>query len=112
MQGYRRGIQLINRQEYFEAHEVLEDVWRAGNQGDRKFLQGLVQVAVGFVHYTRGNMTGALSLLRRARGNLSGVPPDFIGFDHQALLETLSTWEQALVNEGPYPRLPQIELTP
>ena len=29
LEAYRHGIQLLNQERYFEAHEVLEDLWRA-----------------------------------------------------------------------------------
>jgi predicted metal-dependent hydrolase len=36
---YLRGLELFNRREFFEAHEALEDVWRAAPAADKKFLQ-------------------------------------------------------------------------
>ena len=57
--GFSRGIALFNHGEFFEAHEVLEDVWRAAPPGEKKFLQGLIQVAVSFHHRSTGNLIGA-----------------------------------------------------
>ncbi len=36
---YREGIELFNRADFFDAHEVLEDVWRTAPVGEKKFLQ-------------------------------------------------------------------------
>ena len=44
--GLERGIELIRAGAYFEAHEELEDEWRAAPEPERDFLQGLVHVAV------------------------------------------------------------------
>ena len=33
---YREGAELFNRAEFFEAHEVLEDIWRAAPLADKK----------------------------------------------------------------------------
>ena len=43
---YRQGVELFNRAAFFDAHEALEDVWRAAPLAEKKFLQGLIQVAV------------------------------------------------------------------
>jgi hypothetical protein len=63
--NYREGIALFNQHSFFEAHEVLEDVWRAAPERERKFLQGLIQVAVALHHHSRGNLVGCRSLLDR-----------------------------------------------
>ncbi len=56
--GYRRGLDLIESGEYYEAHEVIEDVWRAAKQEERDFFQGLVHVAVAWYQAGRGNRRG------------------------------------------------------
>ena len=68
---YLRGITLFNQADFFDAHEVLEDVWRAAPPENKKFLQGLIQVAVAFHHYSTGNRVGMRSVLERAIRNLS-----------------------------------------
>ena len=76
---YLTGIELFNRAEFFDAHEVLEDVWRAAPDGEKKFLQGIIQVAVALYHHGNGNSIGARSVLRRAFRNLSRYPEGFGG---------------------------------
>jgi len=46
----RRGIELFNAGEFYECHEVLEDVWRPSRGAERFFLQALIHFAVGFYH--------------------------------------------------------------
>jgi uncharacterized protein len=106
--GYRRGIDLFNRAEFFEAHEVLEDVWRAAPVPEKKFLQGLIQIAVAFHHHSTGNLVGARSLLQRALRNLAGHPEDFGGIQLSALLGALAHWRQALEEGGTPPAFPKI----
>ena len=65
------GLKLFNRADFFDAHEVLEDIWRAAFGPEKKFLQGLIQVAVALYHHGNGNMIGARSVLRRGFRNLS-----------------------------------------
>ena len=102
------GIKLFNSAEFFEAHEVLEDVWRAAPAAEKRFLQGLIQVAVALHHHSKGNRTGARSLLARARRNLSGYPDEFVGIDLKPLLTSLARWQEALEDGQPVPPLPRI----
>ena len=62
-EGVLRGIEQVNRGEYWECHETLEDAWRA-EPGDVRYLyQGILLVAVGLLHGERGNRHGALAKL-------------------------------------------------
>ena len=108
----RPGIQLFNSAEFFEAHEVLEDVWRAAPEPDRKFLQGLIQVAVALHHHSRGNLVGCRSLLDRARRNLLLYPAQHRGLDLAALIHSLEQWRQALDEGRAMPALPILHLSP
>jgi uncharacterized protein len=58
----------------FQAHEVLEAVWKTAPEPDRDLWQGLAQVAVGLTHALRGNARGAVALLRRGADRLDGYP--------------------------------------
>ncbi|HLK33016.1 MAG TPA: DUF309 domain-containing protein [Terriglobales bacterium] len=106
--GYQRGLELFNRGEFFDAHEVLEDVWRAAPAGEKKFLQGLIQVAVGLHHYSRGNREGARSLLARANRNLSTYPGRHAGIKLAEVRLQVEQWVSALEKGGAVPELPRI----
>jgi uncharacterized protein len=54
----------------FSAHEVFEARWKAGPTSERDLWQGLAQLCVGITHAERGNRTGALRLVGRARRRL------------------------------------------
>ena len=92
---YQEGIELFNKGAYFDAHEVLEDVWRAASEHDKRFLQGLIQIAVAFHHYGNGNLRGARSVLRRACLNLSQYPGDYGGVDLASLMLKLTECQRA-----------------
>jgi uncharacterized protein len=55
-----------HEQRYFEAHELLEIVWKATVGPERELWKGIIQVAVACVHVQRGNPVGAERLLARA----------------------------------------------
>jgi rubrerythrin len=70
----RKGLHLFNAGEYFEAHEALEDAWNA-EKGDAKNLyRGILQIAVTYLHITRGNYNGALKVYERSKKWLNGLP--------------------------------------
>jgi uncharacterized protein len=109
---YHRGIQLFNARQFFDAHEVWEDVWRDSQGLERRFLQGLIQSAVAFHHYSTGNLTGARSLMERGRKNLAACPEHFGGITLSALLQALAHWQEALASGDtppPHPRIVPVE---
>ena len=110
IEDYRRGLALFNDEEFFDAHEVLEDVWRPAPEPERKFLQGLIQVAVGLHHHSRGNLVGCRSLLARAHRNLSLYPAVHQGVDLAGLRNALLDWTAALESNRPVPPLPKVRL--
>ena len=64
---FKKGLDDYESGEYFEAHESWEDLWSDFNFSDRKFIQGLIQLAVSFVHLGNGNLIGAKSLLKKCQ---------------------------------------------
>ena len=62
---FQEGMKQYKAMDYFEAHEAWEDLWSDYNLTDRKFIQGLIQLSVSFVHLRNGNMNGARSLLKK-----------------------------------------------
>lgn len=100
---FQRGLTLFNAREFFDAHEVWEDVWRAAPMEEKKFLQGLIQVAVALHHHSRGNLEGACSLLGRALRNLSPYPDSYAGVNLAAVRAAIAESQQALNAGAPLP---------
>jgi predicted metal-dependent hydrolase len=102
------GLDLIRRREYFAAHEVLEDVWRAAESEERDFYQGLVHVAVAWYQAGRGNQVGTERQLEKAARRLGPYAPQHEGVDVASVLEQL-TAARRIVERGslelPPPRL-------
>jgi len=105
---YQRGIRHFNAREFYDAHEVWEDVWRESEGLERIFLQGLIQAAVALHHHSTGNVVGACSLMERARRNLAECPEAFGEIRVGALLESLGEWRVALVSGADVPGHPVI----
>jgi predicted metal-dependent hydrolase len=109
--GFLHGIALFNQGRFFDAHEVLEDVWRAAPHDEKKIWQGLVQVAVALHHHSTGNYVGMRSVLVRAMKNLAGHPQNFHGIEVPELLKSLAQWLDAFDTSQPLPALPRINAT-
>src|SRR6202163_1876627 len=95
---FSRGLDLFNRAHFFDAHEVLEDVWRDSplHSPSRRHLQGMVQLAVAFHHESKGNHVGARSVLERAVRNISGADGSFPDLDLDRLRAQLEIWQRYL----------------
>ena len=85
------GLILFNRGQFYEAHEVWEDLWRETDRGAlRTCYQGLIQAAVGLHHLGRGNTVGASSQLGKSIRNLQVGSKETTGLDIEALIQQLS----------------------
>lgn len=78
---YLAGVVLFNAGDYFEAHEVWEDLWAESHGPTRKFYQGLIQAAVGLCHFGNGNLGGAAKLYRSSRDYMKDCGDRFLGLD-------------------------------
>lgn len=70
-EALERAQQLLGDGRPFEAHEVLEDAWKAAPAAERELWRGLAQLAVGLTHAARGNQAGAAALIARGAANLA-----------------------------------------
>lgn len=105
----------FNRGLFFEAHEVLEEIWLPERGRPRDlFYKGLIQLAGAFVHLTKNRPAPAAALLRLARANLRHFSPRFDSLDVAKLLVTI---DEALrpLEAGPLEsgtiRPPRLELS-
>lgn len=84
---FQRGIREFNRRYFFEAHDILEDLWHEYREEDRLFLQGLIQVAVGCYHMETGNWKGATSQFSKAIAKIAPFEPVHQGLVVDELLQ-------------------------
>jgi uncharacterized protein len=91
-----RGLELMRRGAFFEAHEELELAWRAAPAVERDFFQGLVHVTVAWYQAGRGRSVACASQLDKARPRLSAYAPAHRGVDVQSLLSQVEAAEQAV----------------
>ena len=89
-----KGLELIRAGAYFEAHEELEDEWRTAPAAERDFLQGLVHVAVAWLHAGRGNEPGCRRQLEKAARRLERYRPSHRGVDVERVLAQVAEAER------------------
>lgn len=93
---FERGIAEFNRQEFYACHDTLEAVWVEAPEADKRFYQGVLQVAVGCYHLSNDNLRGAIILLGEAVRRLRDYQPDYEGIDVEQLLQQAIALLQAL----------------
>jgi predicted metal-dependent hydrolase len=78
---YVAYVRLFNAGHYFEAHEVLEDLWAVEVAPLREYYKGLIMIAVALCHWERGRPAPALRLWRLGIGRLEAYPRQYAGLD-------------------------------
>jgi len=107
---YLRGIEHFNACDFFEAHEVWEDLWADCSGPPRKFYQGLIQAAVALHHFGNGNTRGARKLHNSSRAYLEAYLPTYEGLDLEKFLSQFQAClADVLASEEEYP---QVEIDP
>ena len=107
---YLDGIRLFNEHEFFEAHEVWEDIWHEAYGTKYEFYQGMIQCAVALEHYRRSNPRGVASLFKSYPPKFEHVPPVFMGLDVTRFLAEMREVLRPVVEADPLPEKGQIEL--
>jgi uncharacterized protein len=93
---FQRGILHFNAQEFFEAHEVWEEIWLVEAEPEKTFLQGIIQIAAAFHHYGLENSDGAESLLAAGIVKLSRFPADHRGLEIGDLRSAAKRWARSI----------------
>jgi hypothetical protein len=117
---YLAGILHFNKGDFFEAHEVWEDLWSESHGDERRFYQGLIQAAVGLCHFGNGNLGGAAKLYRSSRGYMAPCGSPFLGLDTAGFWRQMELCFAPLLGGSPPDRsvrpdpelLPRITLDP
>lgn len=99
--SYEHGLDLIGAENFYDAHEALEEAWRACDAAERDFFQGLVHVAVAW-HHARvtGRQVACARQLEKATRRLTPYAPEHRALDVKALLDDVARAARA-----PFPAL-------
>ena len=103
---YLGFFELFNAQLFYEAHDVLEELWlpiRRDPGGD--FYKGLIQLAGAFVHLQKNRLRPSAALFKLARTNLGKYPATHEQLDLGNLLRIIDEW-LAKLDAGDYKENP------
>lgn len=101
---YLEGLRLFNAEDFFESHEVLEELWSETEGEKRKFYQGLIQAAVALLHFGNGNLGGAKKVYLSSRKYLEAFGPEYEGLPVDSFLRDFQfCFQELLENQELYP---------
>ncbi len=117
---YVAGIEHFNAREFFEAHEVWEDIWARTSGRDQLFYKGLIHAAVALHHFGNRNLRGARKVWGSCRQYLTPYAPKHLGLDvdsflaqmRQCFSELADLEAKAVGVELDDSQIPQITLDP
>lgn len=96
----RRGLELFNHGEYFEAHELLEAAWNQEPAPGKELYRAILQVAVAYLQIERRNYNGAVKMFWRTRQWIDPLPDECRGVDIARLRQDAQAVYTALVGLG------------
>lgn len=76
-----QGVEQFNQRQFYDCHDTLEALWIEASQLEKKFYQGILQVAVGLYHLSNSNWRGAVILMGEGLGRLQAYLPDHANLD-------------------------------
>lgn len=101
---YLAYLVYFNRdRDYFECHEVLEELWLAKDRDP--LYKALLQVAVGLYHFRNGNVRGGRIMLGGAHIVLQKYPDETLGIHLAKLVQETGQYVRKLegYDEQPFP---------
>ncbi|MDJ0599620.1 MAG: DUF309 domain-containing protein [Crocosphaera sp.] len=100
-EAFLQGIEQFNQRDFYACHDTLEGIWIDAAESDKRFYQGILQVAVGCYHLTNHNWRGAVILLGEGVKRLRDYQPDYETIDVSQLLEESQTLLKYLQQSDP-----------
>ena len=94
-------IRLFNERLFFEAHEILEELWLETSGEQKLFYQGLIQCAVSLAHWKRNNPRGANQVGARSFSILEKYEAERDGIFVQELISHCRNFLDGKTNQIP-----------
>ena len=111
------GISLFNSAEFFECHDVFEDLWSELVGPEKPFFQELIHASVCLFHFEGGNLAGARKMYSSFQIYTAEFTPTFVGIEVERLRKDMEQcFSDLLAVKSGYPshiilqpeRIPQI----
>ncbi|MBD1921060.1 DUF309 domain-containing protein [Microcoleus sp. FACHB-831] len=95
-----QGVEQFNAGEFYACHDTLEALWMEAGEPQKKFYQGVLQIAVGCYHLRNLNWRGSAILLGEGIGRIRNYEPVYSGIDVSNLLDKSASLLAALQQAG------------
>jgi hypothetical protein len=117
---YLQGIEHFNAHEFFEAHEVWEDIWARTTGRNQLFYKGLIHAAVALHHFGNRNLRGARKVWGSCRQYLTPYAPTHLSLNVREFLDGMQQCFAPLEGADATPadsemdekKIPRIKLDP
>ena len=115
---FLEGLKLFNEGEFFECHEVIEELWLETDSGDpnRDLYKGVIQAAAALYQFERGILSGAIGLYGTSTAYLEKYSPEALGLNVRKLIdemhvcfEVLNRWDGKKAVLVPKERIPKLQ---
>ncbi len=88
---FTQGRALFNSENWYQAHDLFEELWHETIGPERQTIQGILQIAVAQIHLESGNKNGAMILFGEGLGRLKGFNTPDLGLDLEELCEIVGS---------------------
>lgn len=104
------GIALFNEGKFWHAHEAWERIWLVAEGEEKRFLQGLIQLAAAYHHVQRRTYRGGIRLFDAALAKLSAFPAGHGGVDRDPAVKLAAEHREKIargghIEPGDFPKL-------
>ena len=96
-----QGIEQFNSQDFYACHDTLEALWMEAGEPDKRFYQGILQIAVALYHLENQNWRGAVILLGEGINRINYYQPSYAEIAVKDLLGQSVKLLIALQQAGP-----------
>ena len=98
---YLGFFECFNRQLFYEAHDVLEELWLECRKTEKdEFYKALIQLAGAFVHLQKDRIQASGKLFRLSRGYFVKYPERYEAISVKAVLTLIDDWHDRLESTG------------
>jgi predicted metal-dependent hydrolase len=98
--AFWQGVEQFNQQEFYACHDTLEALWMESMEPDKRFYQGVLQIAVALYHLSNQNWRGAAMLMGEGMSRLDYYQPEYSGINVEQLVTQTSVLLQKVQRAG------------
>lgn len=82
-----QAVEEFNQADFYACHDTLESLWMEAAEPEKKFYQGILQIAVALYHLSNHNWKGAAILLGEGMSRLKPYQPTYFEINVEELIQ-------------------------